>query len=173
MEPNGPVRVRLVPFVHSQSYRPIRVNLVPSYHLAGYPLELSQVPPGVPGPHFENHCSSLHIYYPLSPQLNRMRAIRGEIHRGRCIPGNLGNCDAIGWCNTIQSNGAVSNPCKRMKTLSGRDRVEIMIWILFYDLCGHFWQKSQYIYNIFYLYSIFWCNHFYRPFSRKCCLLHL
>ena len=56
MEPNGPVRVRLVPFVHSQSYRPIKVHLVPNYHLAGYPLELCQVPLGVPGPHFGNHC---------------------------------------------------------------------------------------------------------------------
>ena len=56
MEPNGPVRVRLVPFVHSQSYRPIKVHLVPNYHLAGDPLELCQVPLGVPGPHFGNHC---------------------------------------------------------------------------------------------------------------------
>ena len=54
MEPNGPVRVRLVPFVHSQSYRPLVVHLVPNSHLAGYPLEHSQVPLGVPGPHFGN-----------------------------------------------------------------------------------------------------------------------
>ena len=37
-----------------------------------------------------------------------------------------------------------------MYTLSGRDAVEIMIRILLYSLCGHFWQKSQYI---FYLYN--------------------
>ena len=29
MEPNGPVRVHLVPFVCRQSYRPLRVNLDP------------------------------------------------------------------------------------------------------------------------------------------------
>ena len=57
METNGPVRVRLFPFVHSQSYRPIKVNLVPNYHLAGSPLELCQVPLGVPGPQFGNHWS--------------------------------------------------------------------------------------------------------------------
>ena len=61
MESNGPVRVRLFPFVHSQSYRPIKVNLVPNYHLAGSPLELSQVPLGVPGPQFGNHCSKGHM----------------------------------------------------------------------------------------------------------------
>ena len=55
MESNGPVRVRLIPFVHSQSYRPIKVHLAPNYHLAGYPLELSQVPLGVPRPHSGNH----------------------------------------------------------------------------------------------------------------------
>ena len=55
MEPNGPVRVRLVPFVHSQSYKQIRVHLDPNiHHLAGYPLGLPQGPLGVPGPHFEN-----------------------------------------------------------------------------------------------------------------------
>ena len=54
MEPNGPVRVHLVPFVHSQSYKPTRVDLVPKYHLAGDPLELPQGPLGVPGPQFEN-----------------------------------------------------------------------------------------------------------------------
>ena len=54
MEPNGPVRVHLVPFVHSQSYRPIRVHLVPVHHLAGDSLEPPQVPLGFPGPHFEN-----------------------------------------------------------------------------------------------------------------------
>ena len=55
MEPNGPVRVHLVPFVHSQSYRQIRVHLNPNIpHLAGYPLGLPQGPLGVPGPHFEN-----------------------------------------------------------------------------------------------------------------------
>ena len=58
MEPNGPVRVHLVPFVHSLSYiLIISVHLVPNYHLAGDPLELPQVPLGVPGPHFENHCA--------------------------------------------------------------------------------------------------------------------
>ena len=57
MESNGPVRVRLIPFVHSQSYRPIRVHLAPNYHLAGSPLELSQVPLGVPGPQFRNQWS--------------------------------------------------------------------------------------------------------------------
>ena len=55
MEPNGPVRVHLVPFVHSQSYKQIRVHLDPNiHHLAGYPLGLPQGPLGVPGPHFEN-----------------------------------------------------------------------------------------------------------------------
>ena len=54
MEPNGPVRVHLVPFVHSQSYKLVRVHLVHNYHLAGDPLELPQVRLGVPGPHFEN-----------------------------------------------------------------------------------------------------------------------
>ena len=57
MEPNGPGRVHLVPFVHSLSYILIRVHLVPYYHLSGDPLELPQVPLGVPGPHFENQCS--------------------------------------------------------------------------------------------------------------------
>ena len=61
MEPNGPVRVHLVPFVHSQSYKPTRVDLVPNYHLAGDPLELSQGPLGVPGPQFENQCSKHRI----------------------------------------------------------------------------------------------------------------
>ena len=56
MEPNGPIRVHLVPFVHSLSYRPIRDHLVPNYHLAGDPLELPQVPLGVLRPHFENQC---------------------------------------------------------------------------------------------------------------------
>ena len=47
MEPNGPVRVRLVPFVHSQSYKQIRVHLDPNiHHLAGYPLGLPQGPLG-------------------------------------------------------------------------------------------------------------------------------
>ena len=50
MEPNGSVRVHLVPFVHSQSYRPIMVHLIPIYHLDGDPLELPQGPLGVPGP---------------------------------------------------------------------------------------------------------------------------
>ena len=55
MEPNGPVRVRLVPFVHSQSYKQIWVHLDPNiHHLAGYLLGLPQGPLGVPGPHFEN-----------------------------------------------------------------------------------------------------------------------
>ena len=53
MEPNGHVRVHLVPFVHSLSYILIRVHLVPYYPLAGDPLEPPQVPLGVPGPHFE------------------------------------------------------------------------------------------------------------------------
>ena len=58
MEPNGPVRVHLVPFVHSQSYKQIRVHLDPNiHHLAGYPLGLPQGPLGVPGPHFENRGS--------------------------------------------------------------------------------------------------------------------
>ena len=56
MELNEPVGLHLVPFVHSQSYKPIRVHLVPNYHLAGDPLELPQGPLGVPGPHFENQC---------------------------------------------------------------------------------------------------------------------
>ena len=34
------------------------VHLVPNYHLAGSPLELCQVPLGVPVPQFGNHCSS-------------------------------------------------------------------------------------------------------------------
>ena len=59
MEPNGPARVHLVPFVHSLSYIPIRIHLVPNYHLAGSPLELPKGPLGVPGPHFENHCLNL------------------------------------------------------------------------------------------------------------------
>ena len=58
MEPNGPARVHLVPFVHSLSYIPIRIHLVPNYHLAGSPLELPKGPLGVPGPHFENQCST-------------------------------------------------------------------------------------------------------------------
>ena len=58
MEPNGPGRVHLVPFVHSQSYILIRVHLVPNYHLSRDSLELLQVPLGVPGPHFENQCSN-------------------------------------------------------------------------------------------------------------------
>ena len=61
MEPNGPVRVHLVPFVHSQSYKQIRVHLDPNiHHLAGYPLGLPQGPLGVPGPHFENRGYRLH-----------------------------------------------------------------------------------------------------------------
>ena len=56
MEQNGPVRVHLVPFVHSQSYIPLSSHLVPNYHLAGDPLELPQGPLGLPGPHFENQC---------------------------------------------------------------------------------------------------------------------
>ena len=58
MEPNGPARVHLVPFVHSLSYIPIRIHLVPNYHLAGSPLELPKGPLGVPGPHFENQWSN-------------------------------------------------------------------------------------------------------------------
>ena len=50
MEPNGPVRVHLVPFVHSLSYILKRVHLDPNYHLAGDPLELPQGPLGVPDP---------------------------------------------------------------------------------------------------------------------------
>ena len=57
MEPNGPIRVHLVPFVHSQSYKPKRVNLVLNYYLAGDPLERSQGPLGVPRPQFENQCA--------------------------------------------------------------------------------------------------------------------
>ena len=56
-DPNGSVCFH---FVHSQSYRPIKAHLVPNYHLAGYPLELSQVPLGVPGPQFGNHCYTEH-----------------------------------------------------------------------------------------------------------------
>ena len=51
MDPLGSIWLH---FVHSQSYKPIRVHLVPNYHLAGDPLELLQVPLGVPGPHFGN-----------------------------------------------------------------------------------------------------------------------
>ena len=40
MEPNGPVRVHLVPFVHSQSYITLSSHLIPNYYLAGDPLEL-------------------------------------------------------------------------------------------------------------------------------------
>ena len=54
MEPNGPIRVHLVPFVHTLSYIPIGVHLVPIYHLAGDPLGPPQGPLGVPGHHFEN-----------------------------------------------------------------------------------------------------------------------
>ena len=54
MESNGPVKVHLIPFVHSQSYKPIRVHLGPNYHLAGDPLELHQGPLGVRGHHIEN-----------------------------------------------------------------------------------------------------------------------
>ena len=48
----------ICPFVHwtLMSYRPIRVHFVSNNHLAGDPLELSQVPLGVPRPHFGNHC---------------------------------------------------------------------------------------------------------------------
>ena len=54
MEPNGPVRVRLVPFVHSQSYRPIKVHLVPNYHLSGVPPgTLSGTPRGTRTPLWE------------------------------------------------------------------------------------------------------------------------
>ena len=48
MEPNGPVRVHLVPFIHSLSYILIRVHLVPNYHLSGDPLELPGGALGVP-----------------------------------------------------------------------------------------------------------------------------
>ena len=48
MEPNGPVRVHLVPFVHSMNYKLIRAHLGPRYHLAGDTLELPQ------GPNFNN-----------------------------------------------------------------------------------------------------------------------
>ena len=47
---------------YTQSYIAIRVHLVPNYHLAGDPLELPQVPLGVPGPHFENHCCRRSLY---------------------------------------------------------------------------------------------------------------
>ena len=57
MEPNGPVRVHLVPFVHSLSYRPISVHLVPNYNLAGDPLELPQ------GPHFESQWTTVYAVY--------------------------------------------------------------------------------------------------------------
>ena len=46
MEPNGPVRVHLVPFVHCQSYRLVRVNLDPHKGTQR-----------VPEIHVENHCS--------------------------------------------------------------------------------------------------------------------
>ena len=58
MEPNGPSRVHLVPFVHSLSYILMSLQLVPSYRLAGDPLGLPQGPLGVPRPHFENQCST-------------------------------------------------------------------------------------------------------------------
>ena len=44
---------------HSLSYILIRVHLVPNYHLALDPLELPQVPLGVPGLHFENQWARL------------------------------------------------------------------------------------------------------------------
>ena len=67
MEPNGPVRVHLVPFVHSQSYKQIRVHLDPNiHHLAGYPLGLPQGPLGVPGPHFENRVSSVQYVHAIA-----------------------------------------------------------------------------------------------------------
>ena len=59
MEPNGPVSVHVITFVHSLSYIPIRVHWVPNYHLAGDPLELCQGPLGIPGPHFEKQCSAV------------------------------------------------------------------------------------------------------------------
>ena len=56
MEPNGPVGVHLVPFVHSQSYRHTKVSFVPiTIHLAGDHLEPPQGPLVVPGPLVENH----------------------------------------------------------------------------------------------------------------------
>ena len=67
MEPSGPVRVQLVPFVHSQSYKPIRVHLVPNYQLVGDPLELPQGPLGVPGPHFENQWFNERAVIALNP----------------------------------------------------------------------------------------------------------
>ena len=49
--------------VHSQSYRPIKVNVVPNDHLAGDPLELCQVPLGVPGAHFGNQWCKVYQSY--------------------------------------------------------------------------------------------------------------
>ena len=43
----------------SDNYQPAERHLkrhTRNYHLAGDPLELPQVPLGVPGPHFENQC---------------------------------------------------------------------------------------------------------------------
>ena len=47
MEPNGPVRVHLVPFVHCQSYRLVRVNLDPPVNEQGESLESSLRNPGL------------------------------------------------------------------------------------------------------------------------------
>ena len=42
----------------SQSYRPIIAHFVPNHHLARDPLQLSQGPLRVLGPHFGNHWCS-------------------------------------------------------------------------------------------------------------------
>ena len=61
MEPNGPVRVHLVPFVYCQcqSYRVAKVNqfrvvYCQSYRLARVNLDLTKGTHRVPGIHFEN-----------------------------------------------------------------------------------------------------------------------
>ena len=59
MEPNGPygpIRVHLVPFVHSPELH-IPKGPFGSYHFVEDPLELPQGPLGVPGPDFENQYS--------------------------------------------------------------------------------------------------------------------
>ena len=72
MEPNGPVRVHLVSFVHSLSYRHTKVNLDPiTINSSGDHLEPPQGPLVVPGPLVENHCSTSNLFEKQIANLQR------------------------------------------------------------------------------------------------------